>query len=221
MTAETDSCLHLSGIKSRLGRCRFARHPQCPDEQMTSEWGWKLRHFWEAGRAAITLSGRGVTQEQSCCCGFPWLRAALSGENGRGQTTAPSEEGRWLHSTHTRDICSALEAASERRSGRVERMVLAQPTRAGSTVVAKRRRRANGRPQRSTCWAETQLGQVGAGGERGVHAALQHCSMSERSQGQGRSLRRLLEKYSLGLHGGLVGPCSRLHPVRRCVGLPC
>lgn len=30
---------------------------------MTSEWGLDLRHFWEAGRAAITLSGSGVTQE--------------------------------------------------------------------------------------------------------------------------------------------------------------
>jgi hypothetical protein len=97
---------------------KFARHPPCPQEQMTSEWGLDLRHF-------------GVTREK--------LRRVSAHHcapcaNAGAKFDAAQQ--------HMREIPrnAALDGLRVRDNPFVERIVLAQAERAGptgSTTVAK------------------------------------------------------------------------------------
>lgn len=123
---------------------KFARHPPCPEEQMTSEWGLGVRHF---GRLVVLLSRflavvshkRKATQSAHHC-----VPGAVAG----AEFDAAQQ--------HMREIPrhAALDGLRVRDNPFVERIVLEQTERAGptgSTVVAKSCARANRRTMRCTC----------------------------------------------------------------------
>jgi hypothetical protein len=162
--------------------------------------GTRSPSLWEeTGGAAITLPGSGVTQERN------YADSAHCAEIARQSAHDCAPGGA--------TTMSARQPAGARTMPFVERIALAQAERAhcwanwhwqhhGGQMCAA----ANGRTLRCTCSTETQRCLLGPKAQRGVH---------EQAASQGHSLRRLLEKYSLGC----VGPPCRC--VRRCVGLPC
>lgn len=94
--------------------------------------GTRSSSFWEAGRAAVTLSGSGVTQEKSCAelYAHHCARGAVAG----AEFDAAQQ--------HMREIPrnAALDGLRVRENPFVERIILAQAERAGPTgniMVAK------------------------------------------------------------------------------------
>jgi hypothetical protein len=77
---------------------------------MTSEWRPALRHFWEAGRAAITLSSSGVTQAKKVaivsahCARLLFMIIAGSAEGGRAGADVAAAQPARTHIPYMRRI---------------------------------------------------------------------------------------------------------------------